>query len=265
MFSPDPRPQLLEHPGRPGEVDAGQLRVGQHHLGDLRAVPGQHVDHPGGSPASVQQVHDQRRGQLLGDRRLPDHHVAHQGRRGRQVAGDGGEVERGDRVDEPLQRPVVGAVPDPLGVGHRLLVQDLPGEMHVEPPEVGQLAGRIDLGLVRRLRLAEHGRGVHPGPPGTGQQFGGAQQDRRPGVEVQRPPVVGRVQRGLRPPSAASAWVEFAEVARTRRWSKGATTWNGSPDGRRLHPADHRAELHRFGHRGQRRRRARPAPAEPGA
>jgi hypothetical protein len=39
--------------------------------------------------------------------RLPDHGVAHQRRGGRQVAGDRGEVERRDGVDEALERPVV--------------------------------------------------------------------------------------------------------------------------------------------------------------
>ena len=159
-------------------------------------TPGQHVDHPGRQAGLVQQVHDQRRGQLLGGRRLPHHHVAHQRRRRRQVPGDGGEVERRDGVDEALQRPVIGAVPDALGVGDRLLGQDLPGEVHVEPPEVGELAGRVDLRLVGGLGLAEHGRGVDPGPPRPGQQVGGAQQDRRAGIEVQRPPAGGRVQRG---------------------------------------------------------------------
>ena len=57
------------------------------------------------------------------------HHVAHQRRRGRQVAGDGGEVERRDRVDEALERPVVGAVPDARAVGDRLVGEDLPGEV----------------------------------------------------------------------------------------------------------------------------------------
>jgi hypothetical protein len=39
----------------------------------------------------------------------------------------------------------------------RLLRQDLACEADVEPPEVDEFARRVDLGLVRRLRLAQHG------------------------------------------------------------------------------------------------------------
>ena len=66
---------------------------------------------PGGRPAASKQPHRPVRRELLRRRRLPDHRVAHQRRRGRQVAGDRGEVERRDRVDEALQRPVVDPVP----------------------------------------------------------------------------------------------------------------------------------------------------------
>jgi hypothetical protein len=60
--------------------------------------------------------------------------------------------------------------------------------VHVEPPEVGQLAGRVDLGLVAGLGLAEHGGGVHPVAPRSGQQVRGAQQDRGALVVGQRAP-----------------------------------------------------------------------------
>src|SRR6476660_2427270 len=62
-------------------------------------------------------------------------------------AGARGEVERRDRVDEALERPVVRAVPDAAGVRDRLVGQDRAREVHVEPPEVDQLAGRVDLRL----------------------------------------------------------------------------------------------------------------------
>src|SRR6516165_2251669 len=51
------------------------------------------------------------RRELLGGRGLPHHDVAQQGRRGGQVACDRGEVERRDRQDEALQRPVLHPVP----------------------------------------------------------------------------------------------------------------------------------------------------------
>ena len=124
--------------------------------------PGSMLMTPGGQPGLLEEVHRQRRGELLGRRRLPHDGVAHQRRRGRQVAGDRGEVERRDRVDEALERAVVGAVPHARAVGDRLLGVDLLGVVDVEAPEVDQLAGRVDLGLERRLRLAEHRRGVEP-------------------------------------------------------------------------------------------------------
>src|SRR5680860_837391 len=127
-------------------------------------------------------------GQRLCRRGLPHHRVAHQGRGGRQVAPDRGEVERGDRVHEALERPVVGAVPDALAVGHRLLGEDLAAEVHVEAPEVDQLAGRVDLRLDRGLGLAQHRRRVEGLAPRPAQQLGGAQEHGRAVVVPQRTP-----------------------------------------------------------------------------
>ena len=62
-----------------------------------------------------------------------------------------------------------------------------------------ELAGRVDLGLVRGLRLPEHRRGVERVAPRPGEQLGGAQEDR--GALLPRParPVLpgrrGRVDR----------------------------------------------------------------------
>ena len=66
---------------------------------------------PGRHARLLEQPHRQVRGEALRRRRLPDHRVAHQRGRGGQVAGDRGEVERRDRVDEALERAVVHAVP----------------------------------------------------------------------------------------------------------------------------------------------------------
>ena len=55
----------------------------------------------------------------------------------------------------------------------RLLGVELLRVVRVEAPEVDQLAGRVDLGLEDRLRLAEHGGGVERGAPGGGEQLGG--------------------------------------------------------------------------------------------
>ena len=168
----------------------------EHHVGDLQPVSGEHVDHPGRHPGLLEQLHREVRGELLGGRGLPDDRVAHQRRSRGQVAGDRGEVERRDRVDEPLQRAVVGAVPDALAVGDRLVGEDLPRVVHVEAPEVDQLARSVDLRLPDRLRLAQHRRRVEPGTPGTGQQVGGLEDDAGAVVEGHRPPAGSSVTRG---------------------------------------------------------------------
>ena len=138
-------------------------------------------------------------GELLGRGRLPHHDVAEQGGRGRQVPRDRGEVERGDGQDETLQRPVLHPVPDPRA-GLRLLRQQPPRVVNVVAPEVDQLAGGVDLGLVHRLGLAEDGGRVDRRPPRAAQQVGGLEHDRGPVVERQRPPGRrrrrGRVDRG---------------------------------------------------------------------
>ncbi len=161
--------------------------------------PGSRLITPGRQAGLLEQPHRGLGGQQLGGGRLPDHGVAHQRRRGRQVARDRGEVERGDRVDEALQRPVVGAVPDP-GHRDRLAGQDLPGEVHVPAPEVDELADRVDLGLEHGLGLAEHRQRVAAVPPRPGQQVGGAQEDGGPRVERELPPgrrgLQGGVDRG---------------------------------------------------------------------
>ena len=189
-------PQVLEGGRRSGEVDAGQPRVGQRHVGNREAVAGDQVDHPGRQPRGLEQLHRQVGRQGLRDRRLPHDGVAHQRRRGRQVAGDRGEVERRDRVDESVQRAVVAAIPFP-GPADRLLRQDLARERHVEAPEVDLFAGRVDLGLVGGLGLAEHGRGGDLLPPRPGQQIGGPQEYRRALVERHCRPGVLRGHRGV--------------------------------------------------------------------
>ncbi len=181
-------PQVLEGRGRAGEVDAAKVGVCQRDVGHGQPVAGQHVDHPWRHARLLEQPHGEVCGELLGDRRLPQHGVAHQCRCGGKVGGDCGEVEWRDGVDEPLERAVVGAVPDALGVRHRLLAQDLGAVVDVEAPEVDQLAGSVDLGLPGRLRLPQHGGGVEGLPPRTGCQLGGLEQNRRAVLERHGPP-----------------------------------------------------------------------------
>ena len=236
MFSPTVLPQVLEGRRRAGEVDAGQVGVGERDLGDVEAVAREHVDHARRQPGLLEQLHGQRRGELLGRRGLPDDRVAHQGRRGRQVAGDRGEVERRDRVDEALERAVVGAVPDAGAVGDRLLGEDLPGVVDVEAPEVDELAGRVDLGLEGGLRLAEHGRRVEPLPPRTGEQVGGLEEDRRTRSSNGIARHIGAASSAALTAASASRVVEFFSTPSTCWWSWGCTTLISAPPPLRRRP-----------------------------
>ncbi len=118
-------------------------------------------------------------------RGLPDDRAPHDcGRRG-EVAADRGEVERRDGVDEPRERPVLQRIPLAAG-GQRLLALEPFSVVEIEPPEVDQLACRIDLRLVGRLRLAQHGSGVHGRAVPRRQEIGGLEEDGR--AALQRPP-----------------------------------------------------------------------------
>ena len=198
MFSPTVRHRCWNVGVEPVKWMPARSGCVERDLGDVEAVAGQHVDDARRHAGLLEQLHGQVRGELLGRRRLPEHRVAHQRGRGRQVAGDRGEVERRDRVDEALERAVVGAVPDAGAVRDRLVGEDLLGVVDVEAPEVDQLAGRVDLGLEGRLRLAEHRGGVDPLAPRAGEQVGGLEQDRAALVERQRAPRRRGVGGGLR-------------------------------------------------------------------
>jgi len=68
-----------------------------------------------------------------------------------------------------------------LGRERLVAVDDL-HEVRVVPPEVDQLAGGIDFGLVRRLAHVEHRGGVERLAILAGQQLRGLQEHDRPGV-----------------------------------------------------------------------------------
>src|SRR5581483_11267683 len=147
------------------------------------------VDHARRQPRLLVELHQEVRRVRRRRRRLPHDRVAHQRGRGRQVAGDRGEVERCHREDEALERPVFQPVPD-AGRGDGLLLVDARHVADVEAPEVDELARRVDLGLVCGLRLAEHGRGVQRLAPGAGEQLGRAQQHGRALLPRRARPVV---------------------------------------------------------------------------
>ena len=79
----------------------------------------------------------------------------------------------------------------------RLLGQDLAGERDVEPPEVDELARRVDLGLIGALGLAQHRGGGQLLPPRPGQQVGGTQEHRSALVERRGFPLRLRGERGF--------------------------------------------------------------------
>ena len=189
--APDGLPHALKRRGRSREVDAGQRGRGERRVADLGARARHHIDDAGRQARGLEDLHDAVGGVERGRRRLPHDRVAQDRGRRRQIAADRREVERRDREHEPLERPVLEPVPG-AGRGQRLLAIDLLGEGDVEPPEVDQLARRVDLGLMRRLRLAEHRGGVQGHPIRPGQEIGGPQKDGRALVPGQPRPVVRR-------------------------------------------------------------------------
>src|SRR2546427_2780837 len=115
------------------------------------------------------------------------HGVAHDGRSGGQVTADRREVEGRNGIDEALQGTIVEVVPH-CGDGQRLLGVDALRIVHVESKEIDQLAGRIDLRLMRGLRLAEHGRAVDDRAVPRGQEIRGLEKHGGPLLEPPRGP-----------------------------------------------------------------------------
>ena len=151
-------------------------RACEHGVSDRRSRPVDKVDDAVRQPGLLEEAHDEIRGVGGGRRGLPHDRIAHQRRRGREVAADSCEVERADGEDEALQRAVLQAVPHArrrnglLGIDSRQVIG-------VEAPEVDQLGNRVDLRLVRGLRLVEHGGGVQRRAPGAGEQLSGAEEN----------------------------------------------------------------------------------------
>ena len=172
----DRLPHRVEDARRAGEVNACEVFAREGGVSDRRARSVDEVDHAGRQARFDQELHQEVRGVGRGSGRLPDDRVPHQRRARRQVRADRGEVERRDGEDEALERPVLHPVPHALA-RDRLLLVDPRHELDVEAVEVDHLAGRVDLGLVRGLRLAEHRRGVERRAPRAGQELGCAQED----------------------------------------------------------------------------------------
>ncbi len=223
MFCADRLPHPLEDGGRAGEVDAGEVGVREHRVADLAARAEHHVDDARRQPRLLVDLH-QEVGRVDGRRgRLEDDGVSHQRRRRRQVPGDRREVERRDGEDEALERAVLDPVPDARR-GDRLLAHQPVHVGDVVAPEVGQLAGRVDLGLERGLRLAEHRGGVHRVAPRPGEQLGRPQEDRTRAPPTRAPTIRGGPRRRRRSPARPPPRRPGGTGPRTCWWSWGMTT-----------------------------------------
>src|SRR5262249_50272377 len=116
-------------------------------------------------------------------------------RRRGEVASDGREIERRDRVDESLEGAVIHPVPRTRCRIRLLLVNPL-GVVDVEPEEVDELAGAVDLRLEGRLALSQHGGRVEALAMAGGQKVGGPEEYRGAVLESPVAPVTLCVHRG---------------------------------------------------------------------
>ena len=133
---PNRLPQPLEGGHGAGEVDARQVGVRRHRFAKDRAVCGDEVDDPVRETSVAEDLVDQ----IVGEDRcvawLPHADVAHHTGGVGEVAGDGGEVERGDGGDEALEGAVAEQVESGGGVlADRLVAVQLLGEEAVEPEQ----------------------------------------------------------------------------------------------------------------------------------
>ena len=174
----DRPPHAVEHRCRAREVDACEIRARERGVPDGGAGAEDEVDHAGREACLLEELHQEVRGERRGGCGLPEDRVPHERGARREVAGDGREVEGRDCEDEALERAVVELVARSVR-RERLLGVDALREGDVEAPEVDQLAGRVDLRLVRGLRLAEHRRGVEPRAPRACEELGRAEEDAR--------------------------------------------------------------------------------------
>ena len=167
-------PHTLEGGRGAREVDATQVRAGQDRVAHGGSIhPAAYVDD------AVRQARLRAAGAIplyqalwaaVFDPRLPQHHVAHEGRRHpRQVHADGREVE--GRSPRTRSHPAGGSPSCSTSVPGLLLGCSDSGaasaKWTLKRRKSMASARRVDLRLVRRLRLAQHGGGIEKNGPGN--------------------------------------------------------------------------------------------------
>ena len=175
----DRLPHAVEHGGRAGEVDAGEVAARERRVADL-------------GPGAVDEVDD-----AVREAGLLRRAASGSGRESIAVdAGfhttmlpiSAGELGRLPAIAVKLNGETANTNPSSGRYSSRfqtpgdeigLLRVDPRHELDVEAQEVDQLAGGVDLRLVRGLRLAEHRRRVERVAPRPGEQLGRAQEDAR--------------------------------------------------------------------------------------
>ena len=187
--SGDVAPEGLEGRCAAGEVEPGEFGTFGHGITDVRTGARKETDDARRHPGFVKEVHDHVGGEGGRGGGIPEHGVAAARGGGRQIAGDGSEVERGNGEDEAAERAQFDPVPDARR-GVRLVLHQLLQVMSIEGEEVDELGGGGDLGLMRRLGLSEHGGGVEASTVRTSEQGGRAEEDGEALFPGKRHPIV---------------------------------------------------------------------------
>ena len=107
----DGLPDVAEHLGAAGEMDAREVLVREDHIAGRGPIDVDEVDHARRKPRRHEDLHEHLRAVALGIGALPHHGVAHEGAAGREIARDGREVEGSEGEDEAFERAVLQPVP----------------------------------------------------------------------------------------------------------------------------------------------------------
>ena len=176
-------------------MESCEVAVLEHNVSCNRAVASHHVDHAVGQPGGLENFHDHLGAVNLGVAGFPNHDISHQGSNGRQVARNGGKIERGDRKYESFQSTVFQAVPYAVGT-FRLFCMDLLGVVGVETKKIGKLTCRVDFSLEAVFSLRQHGCCVDLGTVRSSNQVGGLQKHCGPMLPWQGRPCWASCQSG---------------------------------------------------------------------